>query len=62
MFGEQVIGPAAVGALLGGAVVALEGHELRLVDAGQGDIGPSTVPHVRASTRSSLSGAHPWHR
>jgi glyoxylase-like metal-dependent hydrolase (beta-lactamase superfamily II) len=45
MFGERVAKPTAVPEALDGSTIELEGHELRIVEVGQGDIQPSTVVH-----------------
>jgi glyoxylase-like metal-dependent hydrolase (beta-lactamase superfamily II) len=46
MFGERVAKPTAVPETLDGLTIGLEGHELRIVEVGQGDIQPSTVVHI----------------
>jgi glyoxylase-like metal-dependent hydrolase (beta-lactamase superfamily II) len=46
MFGERVAKPTAVPEILDGLTIELEGHELRIVEVGQGDIQPSTVVHI----------------
>jgi glyoxylase-like metal-dependent hydrolase (beta-lactamase superfamily II) len=46
MFGERVAKPTAVPEALDGLTIELEGHELRIVEVGQGDIRPSTVVHI----------------
>lgn len=46
MFGERVAKPTAVPEPLDGLTIDLEGHELRIVEVGQGDIQPSTVVHI----------------
>jgi glyoxylase-like metal-dependent hydrolase (beta-lactamase superfamily II) len=46
MFGERVAKPTAVPETLDGLTIELEGHELRIVEVGQGDIQPSTVVHI----------------
>lgn len=46
MFGERVATPTAVPETLDGLSIDLEGHELRIVEVGQGDIQPSTVVHI----------------
>src|SRR6476620_6436636 len=46
MFGERVAKPTAVPEILDGLTIELEGHELRIVEVGQGDIQPSTVIHI----------------
>jgi glyoxylase-like metal-dependent hydrolase (beta-lactamase superfamily II) len=46
MFGERVATPTAVPETLEGLTIELEGHELRIVEVGQGDIQPSTVVHI----------------
>ena len=48
MFGERVAKPTAVPEPLEGLTLELEGHELRIVEVGQGDIRPSTVVHIPA--------------
>jgi glyoxylase-like metal-dependent hydrolase (beta-lactamase superfamily II) len=48
MFGERVVKPTAIPQALDGLTIDLEGHELRIVEIGQGDIEPSTVVHVPA--------------
>jgi glyoxylase-like metal-dependent hydrolase (beta-lactamase superfamily II) len=46
MFGERVAKPTAVPETLDGLTIELEGHELRIVEVGQGDIKPSTVLYI----------------
>ena len=46
MFGERVAKATAVPETLDGLTIELEGHELRIVEVGQGDIQPSTVVHI----------------
>jgi glyoxylase-like metal-dependent hydrolase (beta-lactamase superfamily II) len=46
MFGDRVAKPTAVPETLDGLTIELEGHELQIVEVGQGDIQPSTVLHV----------------
>jgi glyoxylase-like metal-dependent hydrolase (beta-lactamase superfamily II) len=46
MFGERVANPTTVPEALDGLTIQLEGHELRIVEVGQGDIHPSTVVHI----------------
>jgi glyoxylase-like metal-dependent hydrolase (beta-lactamase superfamily II) len=46
MFGDRVAKPTAVPETLDGLTIELEGHELRIVEVGQGDIRPSTVVHI----------------
>jgi glyoxylase-like metal-dependent hydrolase (beta-lactamase superfamily II) len=46
MFGERVAKPTAVPETLDGLTIELEGHELQVVEVGQGDIHPSTVVHI----------------
>jgi glyoxylase-like metal-dependent hydrolase (beta-lactamase superfamily II) len=46
MFGGRVAKPTAVPETLDGLKIELEGHELRIVEVGQGDIQPSTVVHI----------------
>jgi len=48
MFGDRVVKPTAVPETLNGLTLELEGHELRVVEVGQGDIHPSTVVHIPA--------------
>lgn len=48
MFGDRVAKPTAVPEALNGLTLELEGHELRIVEVGQGDIAPSTVVHIPA--------------
>jgi glyoxylase-like metal-dependent hydrolase (beta-lactamase superfamily II) len=48
MFGDRVVKPTAVPKALNGLTLELEGHELRIVEVGQGDIRPSTVVHIPA--------------
>src|ERR1700758_1580116 len=48
MFGGRVAKPTAVPEALDGLTLELEGHELRIVEVGQGDIRPSTVVHLPA--------------
>src|ERR1700722_4290474 len=43
--GERVAKPTAVPEALDGSTIELEGHELRIVEVGQGDIQPSTEVH-----------------
>jgi glyoxylase-like metal-dependent hydrolase (beta-lactamase superfamily II) len=46
MFGDRVAKPTAVPEKLDGLTFELEGHELHIVEVGQGDIHPSTVVHI----------------
>jgi glyoxylase-like metal-dependent hydrolase (beta-lactamase superfamily II) len=46
MFGDRVATPTAVPEVLDGLTIELEGHELRIIEVGQGDIHPSTVVHI----------------
>ena len=46
MFGDRVAKPGAVPETLDGLSIELEGHELQIVEVGQGDIRPSTVLHI----------------
>jgi glyoxylase-like metal-dependent hydrolase (beta-lactamase superfamily II) len=46
MFGERVAKPTAMPETLDGLTIKLEGHDLQVVEVGQGDIQPSTVLHV----------------
>jgi glyoxylase-like metal-dependent hydrolase (beta-lactamase superfamily II) len=46
MFGERVAKATAVPETLDGLTIELEGHELQIVEVGQGDIHPSTVVHI----------------
>jgi glyoxylase-like metal-dependent hydrolase (beta-lactamase superfamily II) len=48
MFGDRVAKPTSVPEMLDGLVLGLEGHELRIVEVGQGDIASSTVVHIPA--------------
>ena len=48
MFGDRVAKPTVVPEPLDGLTIELEGHELRIVEVGQGDIHPSTVVHIPA--------------
>jgi glyoxylase-like metal-dependent hydrolase (beta-lactamase superfamily II) len=46
MFGERIAKPTTVPDTLDGLTIDLEGHELQIVEVGQGDIHPSTVVHI----------------
>lgn len=46
LFGDDVVDPTVLPAALGDDLLRLEGHELRAVDVGQGDIAPTAVLHV----------------
>jgi glyoxylase-like metal-dependent hydrolase (beta-lactamase superfamily II) len=46
MFGDRVAQPGDVPEALDGLTIELEGHELQIVEVGQGDIQPSTVLHI----------------
>src|ERR1700742_2187307 len=46
MFGDRVAKPTAVPETLDGLAIELEGHELQIVEVGQGDIQPSPVVHI----------------
>src|ERR1700739_4049249 len=46
MFAQGCAKPTAVPEALDGLTIELEGHELRIVEVGQGDIRPSTVVHI----------------
>jgi glyoxylase-like metal-dependent hydrolase (beta-lactamase superfamily II) len=48
MFGDRVAKPTAVPEALDGLTLGLEGHELQIVEVGQGDIRPGTVVHIPA--------------
>jgi glyoxylase-like metal-dependent hydrolase (beta-lactamase superfamily II) len=48
MFGDRVAKPTVVPEPLDGLTLGLEGHELQIVEVGQGDIRPSTVVHIPA--------------
>jgi glyoxylase-like metal-dependent hydrolase (beta-lactamase superfamily II) len=48
MFGDRVAKPTVVPEQLDGLTLELEGHELQIVEVGQGDIRPSTVVHIPA--------------
>jgi glyoxylase-like metal-dependent hydrolase (beta-lactamase superfamily II) len=48
MFGDRVAKPTVVPEQLDGSTLELEGHELQIVEVGQGDIRPSTVVHIPA--------------
>jgi glyoxylase-like metal-dependent hydrolase (beta-lactamase superfamily II) len=48
MFGDRVAKPTVVPEQLDGPTLELEGHELQIVEVGQGDIRPSTVVHIPA--------------
>src|ERR1700747_1979756 len=48
MFGDRVAKPTVGPEPLDGLTLALEGHELQIVEVGQGDIRPSTVVHIPA--------------
>ena len=48
MFGDRVAKPTVVPEPLDGLTLDLEGHELQIVEVGQGDIRPSTVVHIPA--------------
>jgi glyoxylase-like metal-dependent hydrolase (beta-lactamase superfamily II) len=46
MFGDRVAKPGDVPEIHDGLTIELEGHELQIVEVGQGDIRPSTVLHI----------------
>ena len=46
MFGDRVATPGDVPETLDGLTIELEGHQLQIVEVGQGDIRPSTVLHI----------------
>ena len=46
MFGDTFTPPTLLPEPLDSDLIDLEGHELRVIDVGQGDIAPSTVLHV----------------
>jgi glyoxylase-like metal-dependent hydrolase (beta-lactamase superfamily II) len=46
MFGDTVVEATVFPEALSGTTIELEGHELRAVEVGQGDINPSTVLHI----------------
>jgi glyoxylase-like metal-dependent hydrolase (beta-lactamase superfamily II) len=46
MFGERVAEPTVRPEVLDGLTLELEGHEMHIVEVGQGDIRPSTVLHI----------------
>ncbi len=45
-FGDTVPAPTSRPSPLDGDVIVLEGHELRVIEVGQGDIAPSAVLHI----------------
>ncbi|MBH0777923.1 MBL fold metallo-hydrolase [Nocardia bovistercoris] len=45
-FGPDITAPAVLPTALDGDVIDLEGHPLRVIEIGQGDIAPSTVVHI----------------
>ena len=51
MFGDRVAKPTAVPETLDGLILELEGHELQIVEVGQGDIRPSTSSTSPTSTQ-----------
>ena len=58
MFGDRVAKPTVVPEPLDGLTLDLEGHELQIVEVGQGDIRPSTVVHIPA-LEAVVSGSRP---
>jgi glyoxylase-like metal-dependent hydrolase (beta-lactamase superfamily II) len=46
MFGDRVVKPTAIPEALNGLTLEVDGHEVRIVEVGQGDIRPSTVVHI----------------
>ena len=46
MFGDRVVKPTAIPEALNGLTFEVDGHEVRIVEVGQGDIRPSTVVHI----------------
>jgi glyoxylase-like metal-dependent hydrolase (beta-lactamase superfamily II) len=46
MFGDAVATPSMLPQAMAGNVIDLEGHEIHVVEVGQGDISPSTVVHI----------------
>ncbi|WP_428343114.1 MBL fold metallo-hydrolase [Mycobacterium sp.] len=48
LFGDVVAHPDVLPTPLDSSVIELEGHQLRSVEVGQGDIAPSTVLHIPA--------------
>ena len=46
LFGDAFAAPALLPSPLQGDVIDLEGHPLKVIEVGQGDIAPSTVLHV----------------
>lgn len=48
MFGDAVAEPALLPSPLRGNTIDLDGHELRVIEVGQGDISPSTIVHIPA--------------
>jgi glyoxylase-like metal-dependent hydrolase (beta-lactamase superfamily II) len=46
MFGDDTAEATVLPEPLDGDVIGLEGHELRVIEIGQGDIAPSTVVHI----------------
>lgn len=46
MFGDALAAPTLLPSSLTGHTVALEGHDLQVIEVGQGDIAPSTVLHM----------------
>ena len=48
MFGDTFAAPTLLPSPLSGRTISLEGHDLQVIEVGQGDIAPSTVLHVPA--------------
>ncbi len=48
LFGDAVVEPTVLPEALASTTIDLEGHELRAIDVGQGDISPTAVLHVPA--------------
>ena len=46
MLGDAVAAPDLLPTAMDGDVIDLEGHQLRVIEVGQGDIAPSTILHV----------------
>jgi glyoxylase-like metal-dependent hydrolase (beta-lactamase superfamily II) len=47
-FGDAAVEPTVLPSALDADVIDLEGHELQVIEVGQGDIAPSTIVHIPA--------------
>jgi glyoxylase-like metal-dependent hydrolase (beta-lactamase superfamily II) len=61
MFGDAIAEPTALPSATADKTIELEGQELRIIEVGQGDIGPSTIVHI-PSTDTVIVGDVAYNR